>query len=114
MLAGVVAFGGAVPEEEPALERCRIVLELIIRMLGLTHVCEVRRQRNWTLCIAVALSESHTTSDSLARLTWTHSLNSGWRSPREACVMAANDRTVMSAVALHLEVFLCRIMYNYS
>jgi hypothetical protein len=50
VLAGVVAFGGAVPEEEAAVEGCVALGEVWGERRGKLYVLAWGCRRNWLLC----------------------------------------------------------------
>ena len=66
---------------------------------------------NWKLYIAVIVQKHflHLIRELLGS-TFTHSLKSGRRSPRDACAAVARNMAPTRAEALHLDVFRCLIV----
>jgi hypothetical protein len=78
---------------------------------GVAYVLMGRLGRNWPLYIAIYEFSIMYTSAQSHRFTFTQSLKSGRRSPREACAAVARHIAAMSAEALHRKVLRWRIVY---
>ena len=89
VLAGVVAFGGAGPEEEAVVEGCLVRIResegcCVEGSVGLADGLESAHLRSWLRCISVTRIRGWGSSSAAIRLTAKQSLKSSSRSPRDA------------------------------
>jgi hypothetical protein len=110
VLACVVAFRWAIPEEDAAVKCFSIVRNVVGSLEGSFYGLELDPCRNWLLYISTLEVRRVISVGARERCTFTHSLKSGWRSPKDAWTAPVSRITAAMAVIRHLDELRCLIV----